>query len=75
MQNLLKKGYVLPGDTGIEIKISEEGRIVGKEGVSELIYALGPQLRDRDFEVTAVIDLRRNAKSTAEHILKIHSEI
>lgn len=70
MKTLLKAGLVQPGDSGLGMKITEDGQCVGVKGPSDLIYACGPQLMDRDFEATAVSNLRVHARTAAQIVLQ-----
>ena len=69
MQSLLKAGLVQPGDTGLGLKVSEEGRCIGKDGQPNSVFLSGPQLIDRDFEAIAVPELRNHAKTAAQNVL------
>lgn len=70
MQSLLKAGLVQPGDSGLGIKITDDGRCIGQAGPSDLIFASGPQLIDRDFEAIAVPELKVHAKTAAQNVLQ-----
>ena len=69
MQSLLKAGLVLPGESGLGIRVSPDSRVIGKEGESSSIWAVGPQLMDRDFESIAVPELREQAQFAAKSVL------
>lgn len=69
MQSLLSKGLVLPGSSGLGIRVAPSSRVIGKDGESKSIWAVGPQLMDRDFESIAVPELREQAKFAAEAVL------
>lgn len=69
MQSLLKEGLVLPGESGLGIQVSEQSRVIGKGGESKAIWAVGPQLMDRDFESIAVPELRQQAMYAAQAVL------
>lgn len=69
MQSLLQKGLVQPGNSGLGIQVSESGRVIGREGQSANIWAVGPQLMDRDFESIAVPELRQQATFAAKAVL------
>ena len=69
MQSLLSAGLVLPGTSGLGIQVAESSRVIGKDGESASIWAVGPQLMDRDFESIAVPELRQQALSAAKAVL------
>ena len=69
MQSLLEEGLVLPGESGLGIRVSPSSRVIGKEGESPSIWAVGPQLMDRDFESIAVPELREQALHAAKSVL------
>lgn len=69
MQSLLSKGLVLPGNSGLGIQVAESSRVVGRDGESANIWAVGPQLMDRDFESIAVPELRQQAMFAAQAVL------
>lgn len=70
MQSLLKSGSVKPGESGLGIQITEDGRCIGEKEPSNLIFASGPQLLDRDFEAIAVPELRQHAQTAAKQVLQ-----
>lgn len=70
MQSLLNEGLVLPGSSGLGTQVAESSRIIGKNGESKCIWAVGPQLMDRDFESIAVPELREQALVAAKAVLE-----
>jgi uncharacterized NAD(P)/FAD-binding protein YdhS len=69
MQSLLAGGLVLPGESGLGIQVAPSSRVIGMAGESHAIWAVGPQLMDRDFESIAVPELRAQALFAAKGVL------
>jgi len=71
--SLLRAGYLTADSTGSGLQVDARGQLIGRhQKVSRGLYYLGPWLRARDFEATAVPELRRLASSLAQE-LRSHS--
>ncbi len=66
VRSLLADGNIVPDPAGVGIAVDAIGRPLGADGkVAEDLHYLGPWLRGRDFEATAVHELRRHASALA----------
>ena len=67
VQNLLAAGWIRADAHGLGIDVAPDGRVIGGDGrpVNRLHY-LGPWLRARDWEATAVPELRVHASRLAQ---------
>jgi uncharacterized NAD(P)/FAD-binding protein YdhS len=73
VQHLLRSGLACPDEAGIGIDVDEHGALKDAHGgVSERLYYVGPLLRARDWEATAVPELRQLARRLALHLLSDH---
>jgi uncharacterized NAD(P)/FAD-binding protein YdhS len=55
---------------GLGIETTATGAIVDEEGrASSTLYYVGPFLKARDWEATAVPELRQYARQLAEHLM------
>lgn len=69
MQSLLNQGLGTPDDLGLGWDTDEEGRLLAADGSpSEILYYVGPLLRTRHWEATAVPELRGHVDRTAAAI-------
>jgi uncharacterized NAD(P)/FAD-binding protein YdhS len=70
VQSLLASGLVRPDAEGLGIDIAADSRVVSRAGtpVDSLFY-LGPWLRTRDWEATAVPELRELAARLARDLV------
>lgn len=67
---LRHRGLICPDPLGLGIETTATGAIVDAHGTaSPTLYYVGPFLRARDWEATAVPELRRHACALAEHLL------
>ena len=63
---LLDAGHVAPDGAGIGLAVDAQGRLVGRDGgIRRGLYYVGPWLRARDFEATAVHELRQHVGALA----------
>jgi uncharacterized NAD(P)/FAD-binding protein YdhS len=74
VQSLLSSGTIRPDALSLGIDIADDGRPVSRDGTPvDRLYYLGPWLRARDWEATAVPELREHAaalaRSLARHLL------
>jgi uncharacterized NAD(P)/FAD-binding protein YdhS len=71
LQNLLRRGLVVPDDTDMGLRVDPDHTIVSDNGErSRLLLALGPLLRGTLWETIAVPELRVQAKRVAETLLE-----
>ena len=69
LRSMLATGQVTPDETGLGLQVDAHGRLVGRHGGAERgLYYLGPWLRSRDLEATAVQELRQHATGLAERL-------
>ena len=69
LQSLLASGLALPGRSGVGVQVSDAGRLITRQGEAPALWAVGPLLMDRDFESTAVPELRLQAQTAAQSVL------
>lgn len=63
---LLSEGRVVPDKLGLGLKVSAQGALIDARGqASSLLSYIGPLLRARDWEATAVPELRAHAQHLA----------
>ncbi|WP_265595038.1 FAD/NAD(P)-binding protein [Haloferula sp. BvORR071] len=71
LDNLLGKGWIREDEMGLGVDTSSDFRLVEEDGgVVSGIYYVGPMLRARYWECTAVPELRMRAAETAASVLK-----
>jgi uncharacterized NAD(P)/FAD-binding protein YdhS len=70
LDSLIARGLMVPDANRLGVEVSAECALVGANGEpSATIYLVGPLLKARFWEATAVPELRRHAKSVAERLL------
>jgi uncharacterized NAD(P)/FAD-binding protein YdhS len=70
VQSLLANGLIRCDPRSLGIDIAPDGRVIGSDGNPvDSLYYLGPWLRARDWEATAVPELRAHAAALAARIL------
>lgn len=70
VQSLLANGLIRCDSRSLGIDIAPDGRVVGRDGAPvDSLYYIGPWLRARDWEATAVPELRAHAATLAQRIL------
>jgi uncharacterized NAD(P)/FAD-binding protein YdhS len=70
LDDLRTRGLLMPDALGLGIEISAAGEVVGADGQpSSTLYYVGPFARARDWEATAVPELRRQARVLAQTVL------
>jgi len=63
------QGLIRPDPLGLGIDVGFHGALIDNDGFeSPLLYYVGPFLRARDWEATAVPELRQYARLMAEHL-------
>ncbi len=71
VQSLLANGLVRGDVHAVGIDVAADGRVIGATGAPvEGLYYLGPWLRARDWEATAVPELREHATRVAERLVE-----
>ena len=69
VQSLLVSGLITPDPVEIGIRVTEAGEVIAADGrVNKGLYYVGPWLRARDWEATAVPELREHARRLAERL-------
>lgn len=69
LANLAEQGIVEPDPNGIGIAVDDDSAVLGAgHGTRNRLYALGALTAGRHWEITAVPDIRAQAKAVAEHI-------
>lgn len=72
--SLLASGTIVPDELGLGISVDAEGQAIDANGrVVEGLFVVGPALRARDWEATAVPELRVLAERTAAAVFRILS--
>lgn len=67
---LLARGWLQPDELGLGVAVDEQGALVDRQGrASAWLHYVGPLLRARDWEATAVPELRVHARRLAERLL------
>jgi len=71
VQTLLSAGWIRPDAHGLGIDVASDGRVIARDGrpVDRLHY-IGPWLRARDWEATAVPELRVHASRLAQQLTR-----
>ena len=70
LESLMARRLLVPDANRLGVEVSPECAIVGANGQpSERIYLVGPLLKARFWEATAVPELRRHARAVAERLL------
>jgi uncharacterized NAD(P)/FAD-binding protein YdhS len=70
LQNLLKRGLVVPDDMNMGLRIDADHTIIDSDGArSKSLLTLGPLLRGTLWETIAVPELRGQARRVAETLL------
>jgi uncharacterized NAD(P)/FAD-binding protein YdhS len=68
--SLRAQGLLQPDPLGLGIETSPDGAALGRNGQPvPTLYYVGPFLRARDWEATAVPELRQYAQQLAEHLI------
>lgn len=69
IQNVLRRGFLRPDSHRLGAETSADYRAIGRDGKpSRWLFVVGPMLRARYYEVTAVSELRLHAASLATRI-------
>jgi len=69
VQSLLSSGIIRPDPHSLGIDIADDGRPVSRDGAPvDRLYYLGPWLRARDWEATAVPELREHSAVLARSL-------
>lgn len=66
IRHLLEQGYGRPDPLGLGMQVNDSGQLIGAEGAPTAnLYAIGPLTRGAFWEMTAVPDLRGQARDLA----------
>jgi uncharacterized NAD(P)/FAD-binding protein YdhS len=69
VQSLLSSGLIRPDAHSLGIDVADDGRPLSRDGAPvDRLYYLGPWLRARDWEATAVPELREHARVLARSL-------
>ncbi len=69
VQSLLAKGLIAVDPLELGIQVATDGEVVSADGrIVKGLYYIGPWLRARDWEATAVPELREHARRLAERL-------
>jgi uncharacterized NAD(P)/FAD-binding protein YdhS len=69
VQSLLASGLITPDRLELGIRVTADSEVVGTDGrIVKGLYYVGPWLRARDWEATAVPELRDHARRLAERL-------
>jgi uncharacterized NAD(P)/FAD-binding protein YdhS len=70
VMSLLANGWIRVDALGLGIDVAGDGRVVGRDGAPvDGLHYLGPWLRARDWEATAVPELRDHAAALARRLV------
>ena len=71
VQSLLSNGFVRRDASGLGIDVAADGRVIGASGAPvDHLHYVGPWLRARDWEATAVPELREHAATLARSLTR-----
>ncbi len=71
VQSLLANGLIRVDSLDVGIDVADDGRVISREGAPvDHLYYLGPWLRARDWEATAVPELREQALALASRLAR-----
>jgi uncharacterized NAD(P)/FAD-binding protein YdhS len=71
VQSLLSSGTIRADRLSLGIDVADDGRPLSRDGMPvDRLYYLGPWLRARDWEATAVPELREHAASLARALVQ-----
>ena len=69
VQSLLASGLITPDPLELGIRVTDGNEVIAADGrVANGLYYVGPWLRARDWEATAVPELREHARRLAERL-------
>lgn len=70
VQSLLASGLIAPDRLELGIRVTADGEVVGADSrIVKGLYYIGPWLRARDWEATAVPELREHGRRLAERLV------
>jgi len=74
VQSLLVNGWIRPDSHGLGIDVAVDGSVIGRDGTPvDSLWYVGSWLRGRDWESTAVPELREHAARLAAHLAARHA--
>jgi uncharacterized NAD(P)/FAD-binding protein YdhS len=72
VKSLLSHGLVRSDELSLGIDVADDGRVIARDGTPvERLYYIGPWLRARDWEATAVPELREHALALARRLAEV----
>ena len=76
VRSLLANGLIRADALSLGIDVAQDGRVISGTGSpTEGLYYLGPWLRARDWEATAVPELREHAAGLAQHLIDLERTV
>jgi uncharacterized NAD(P)/FAD-binding protein YdhS len=76
VDGMATRGMLRPGPHGLGLDIGRDGRLLDEAGVpARAIHVIGAARRGMEWEVAAIPDIRRQAKSVAEALRVVPSDI
>jgi uncharacterized NAD(P)/FAD-binding protein YdhS len=71
VDNLLERGVIRPHRLGLGLDLDADGHVVGRSGaVDPAVHAVGAARKGVEWEVSAIPDLRSQARRLAEHLVE-----
>ncbi|RVU43820.1 FAD/NAD(P)-binding protein [Rubrivivax rivuli] len=68
---LLAEGLVQPDALELGLQVHDDGRVIGRNGTAaDWLHYVGPLLKARDWEATAIPELRQHAAALAQRLLQ-----
>jgi uncharacterized NAD(P)/FAD-binding protein YdhS/predicted metal-dependent enzyme (double-stranded beta helix superfamily) len=72
LRSLISRGVGRPGPLALGLDVADSGSLIGRDGrENDRIYAIGPLLKERLWETTAVRELRVQALELAQRLRQI----
>ena len=69
LRSLFANGFIRNDALSLGLEVASDGRTIGQDGSPvDSLYYVGPWLRARDWEATAVPELREHAARLAQHL-------
>jgi uncharacterized NAD(P)/FAD-binding protein YdhS len=73
LQSLIARGIARPGPLALGLDVADSGALIGQDGRQHhKIYAIGPLLKERLWETTAVRELRVQTLELAHRLRQVH---
>ncbi len=73
LRSLIRRGIGRPGPLTLGLDVSDSGALIRQDGhEQERVYAIGPLLKERLWETTAVRELRSQALELARRLIQVN---